>query len=95
MSDNQNITCSFCGKGRKDVTKMIVGADKVTICNECIKLCNEIKFFFSLKETYLFNLFHIASPTKALSLPADSAKSHFSSSLCCKNSIIEGQIFIA
>lgn len=44
MSDNQNITCSFCGKGRKDVTKMIVGADKVTICNECIKLCNEIIF---------------------------------------------------
>lgn len=44
MSENQNITCSFCGKGRKDVTKMIVGADKVTICNECIKLCNEIIF---------------------------------------------------
>jgi len=39
---DQNLNCSFCGKGRKDVTKMIVGADKVTICNECIKLCNEI-----------------------------------------------------
>ena len=45
MSDNdQNLTCSFCSKGRKDVTKMIVGASKVCICNECIKLCNEILF---------------------------------------------------
>ena len=41
-TSDQNLNCSFCGKGRKDVTKMIVGADKVTICNECIKLCQEI-----------------------------------------------------
>ena len=40
--DDQNLTCSFCSKGRKDVTKMIVGASKVCICNECIKLCDEI-----------------------------------------------------
>jgi ATP-dependent Clp protease ATP-binding subunit ClpX len=45
MSDSdQNLVCSFCSKGRKDVTKMIVGASKVCICNECIKLCNEILF---------------------------------------------------
>ena len=43
MAENDNnLTCSFCSKGRKDVSKMIVGAEKVTICNECIKLCNEI-----------------------------------------------------
>ena len=41
---DQNLLCSFCNKGRKDVTKMIVGASKVCICNECIKLCNEILF---------------------------------------------------
>ena len=34
---DQNLLCSFCNKGRKDVTKMIVGASKVCICNECIK----------------------------------------------------------
>ena len=45
MSDNdQNLNCSFCGKGRKDVTKMVVGESKVCICNECIQLCNEILF---------------------------------------------------
>ena len=41
MSD-ENLVCSFCQKSRKDVAKMIVGAAKVAICNECIKLCNEI-----------------------------------------------------
>ena len=38
----ENLICSFCNKSRKDVTKMIVGATKVAICNECIKLCVEI-----------------------------------------------------
>ncbi len=38
----ENLICSFRQKSRKDVTKMIVGAGKVSICNECIKLCNEI-----------------------------------------------------
>ena len=41
MSDDLLI-CSFCSKSRKDVTKLIVGATKVAICNECIKLCVEI-----------------------------------------------------
>jgi ATP-dependent Clp protease ATP-binding subunit ClpX len=38
----ENFVCSFCTKSRKDVTKMIVGAKKTSICNECIKLCVEI-----------------------------------------------------
>ena len=29
----ENLICSFCSKGRKDVTKMIVGSSKVSICN--------------------------------------------------------------
>ena len=37
-----NLICSFCSKSRKDVTKMIVGARKTSICNECVKLCVEI-----------------------------------------------------
>ena len=41
MSEDALI-CSFCSKGRKDVTKMIVGAKKIAICNECVKLCVEI-----------------------------------------------------
>ena len=38
----ESLICSFCSKSRKDVTKMIVGATKVAICNECVKLCIEI-----------------------------------------------------
>ena len=38
----ESLVCSFCSKSRKDVTKMIVGATKVAICNECVKLCIEI-----------------------------------------------------
>ena len=38
----ENLVCSFCSKSRKDVTKMIVGASKTSICNECVKLCVEI-----------------------------------------------------
>ena len=41
MSD-ESLICSFCNKSRKDVSKMIVGASKTSICNECVKLCIEI-----------------------------------------------------
>jgi ATP-dependent Clp protease ATP-binding subunit ClpX len=35
------LSCSFCGKGRLEVDKLIVGND-VSICNECVTLCAEI-----------------------------------------------------
>lgn len=38
---NNNITCSFCGKGQEEVKKLIAGP-AVYICDECIQLCNEI-----------------------------------------------------
>ena len=33
--------CSFCGRGQSQVEKIIVG-DSVHICNECVKLCNDV-----------------------------------------------------
>ena len=39
--DKRFMVCSFCGKDQQDVTKLIAGFN-VTICNECIDLCNEI-----------------------------------------------------
>ena len=38
----ENLICSFCSKCRKDTKKMIIGAGKVAICNECVILCTEI-----------------------------------------------------
>ena len=35
------LRCSFCGKSRDEVTKLIAGPT-VYICNECIDLCNDI-----------------------------------------------------
>ena len=35
------VRCSFCGKLREDVSKIIAGPN-VNICNECIEICNEI-----------------------------------------------------
>ena len=39
--DKRYMVCSFCGKDQQDVQKLIAGFN-VTICNECIDLCNEI-----------------------------------------------------
>lgn len=35
------LSCSFCGKSQKTVTKLIAGPE-VYICNECVSLCNDI-----------------------------------------------------
>jgi len=37
----KNLHCSFCGKSREEVQKLVSGPG-VTICNECIHLCNLI-----------------------------------------------------
>jgi ATP-dependent Clp protease ATP-binding subunit ClpX len=41
MTDNNNLACSFCGKGQHEVKKLIAGPT-VFICNECIELCSDI-----------------------------------------------------
>ena len=42
MNENKNLdTCSFCGKHKDSVTKLIVG-DSVAICNECVDLCQTL-----------------------------------------------------
>jgi len=41
MSTDETLNCSFCGKGRNDVEKLIAGPD-CYICNECVKLCATI-----------------------------------------------------
>jgi ATP-dependent Clp protease ATP-binding subunit ClpX len=38
---DDSLRCSFCGKGQKEVRKLIAGPT-VYICDECVNLCNEI-----------------------------------------------------
>lgn len=43
MADNtqQFTTCSFCGKSKETVAKLIVGSD-AAICNECVDFCQDL-----------------------------------------------------
>ena len=34
--------CSFCGKRQDQVKKLIAGQKGVSICDDCVTLCNEI-----------------------------------------------------
>jgi ATP-dependent Clp protease ATP-binding subunit ClpX len=40
-SSRTELRCSFCGKSADQVDKIVTGPS-VNICNECIKLCNEV-----------------------------------------------------
>jgi ATP-dependent Clp protease ATP-binding subunit ClpX len=41
MSENKLNYCSFCGNHKDSVTKLVVG-EGVTICSDCIELCNNL-----------------------------------------------------
>lgn len=41
IDNEQELSCSFCGKSQKHVKKLIAGPT-VFICDECVSLCNEI-----------------------------------------------------
>ena len=34
--------CSFCGKSDRQVNRLIAGNNGVSICDDCVKICNEI-----------------------------------------------------
>ena len=40
-NEPRDLTCSFCGKGQREVRRLIAGPS-VFICDECVELCNEI-----------------------------------------------------
>lgn len=40
-TENDSIKCSFCGKSRNEVERILAGPG-VYICNECIEICREI-----------------------------------------------------
>lgn len=40
--DMDNEYCSFCGKSKDNVKRMIIGPEGICICNECIDLAKEI-----------------------------------------------------
>lgn len=61
MSGNGALRCSFCGKGQKEVKKLIAGPG-VYICDECIDLCNDIIDEEKDKETQVKGTFKVPRP---------------------------------
>lgn len=61
MSGNGTLRCSFCGKGQKEVKKLIAGPG-VYICDECIDLCNDIIDEEKDKETQVKGTFKVPKP---------------------------------
>jgi len=55
------VNCSFCGKNQDEVYKIVAGPG-VCICDECIKVCNDIILERRKKEDTTFNLKEIPSP---------------------------------
>ncbi|MDD5015230.1 MAG: ATP-dependent Clp protease ATP-binding subunit ClpX, partial [Atribacterota bacterium] len=53
--------CSFCGKSQDEVYKIVAGPS-VCICDECIKVCNEIILDRKKREDSLFDLGNVPSP---------------------------------
>ena len=47
---SESLSCSFCGKGQREVKKLIAGPG-VYICDECIELCTDIIQEEKAKET--------------------------------------------
>ncbi len=40
--NNEQLYCSFCGKPKEMVKKLIAGPNGIYICNECIEICGEV-----------------------------------------------------
>lgn len=59
--NNGALRCSFCGKGQKEVKKLIAGPG-VYICDECIDLCNDIIDEEKERESSVKGTFKVPKP---------------------------------
>jgi ATP-dependent Clp protease ATP-binding subunit ClpX len=50
LRKGKTVRCSFCGKAREAVAKLIAGPG-VFICDECVDRCNEILAEDAAKQT--------------------------------------------
>lgn len=68
---DDKVRCSFCGKSRGQVYRMISGANNTYICDECVQLCAEI-----LKEDFNSRRIEKKSPDPGIKLtkPAEMKK---------------------
>ncbi|MBC7457372.1 MAG: ATP-dependent Clp protease ATP-binding subunit ClpX [Bdellovibrionaceae bacterium] len=67
---NSSLRCSFCGKGQKEVKKLIAGPG-VYICDECIDLCMDIIDEEKDKEVAVKGAFRVPKPLEIKSFLDD------------------------
>jgi ATP-dependent Clp protease ATP-binding subunit ClpX len=60
--ESSSLRCSFCGKGQKEVKKLIAGPG-VYICDECIELCNDIIDEEKEREVAVKGTFKVPKPS--------------------------------
>ena len=63
--DKNQLYCSFCGKGQREVKKLIAGPG-VYICDECIDLCNDIIVEEKVKTFKEANEFAVPKPKEIM-----------------------------
>jgi ATP-dependent Clp protease ATP-binding subunit ClpX len=50
LNNQESLHCSFCGKSGDEVERFIAGRDSVAICDDCVRLCNDIMLEQSIAE---------------------------------------------
>ena len=55
-NDNYDIFCSFCGRYKDEVGKLIAGPNGIFICEDCIDICNKIILEDIIEEEDLENI---------------------------------------
>ena len=60
-NDNYDIFCSFCGRYKDEVGKMIAGPNGIFICEDCIDICNKIILEDLIEEEDLENILKSAT----------------------------------
>jgi ATP-dependent Clp protease ATP-binding subunit ClpX len=63
IKENGSLRCSFCGKGQKEVKKLIAGPG-VYICDECIDLCTDIIVEEKEKDVSAKGTFRVPKPAE-------------------------------
>ena len=63
--NRRSMACSFCGKSKDEVRKLITGPKAVYICDECIELCHEMVLEEMGKDDYVSLRKNIPKPPHA------------------------------
>ena len=83
-----DVSCSFCGKHKDEVEKLIVGGDDIGICNDCVDLCvdilkeEKVKKFPTDDTKKLYNPVKIKSYLDEYIIGQDEAKINLSVAVC-------------